>query len=251
MQCDLCAAYNPCLPRNSSARFHLVRRRSQDERLSPYGLHGQGQSGGHEMTSMNWIDDSRATAPARDSREPRKAAGQSRSSPTLPPLILLSIWFGLVTGLLELGLVHARNHFAGLLDPQCLADQPALSLDDPARQPGSFSWLGPRRRSPWSGLEADRRTTERLSLELPRMPGSAAGVPRAPQDRLHRRCRGPRHLGGSVDLGRSRAVPPAGDHEPSGLVHGVLPASPDGRGARSRWASNGRFRHCPRPRGER
>ncbi len=65
------------------------------------------------MTSVKWIDDSRATAPGRSAREPRKGPGQSRSSQTFPPLILLSIWLGLVTGLLELGLVYARNHVSG------------------------------------------------------------------------------------------------------------------------------------------
>ena len=65
------------------------------------------------MTSMKSIDDSRASTAGRSSAHARKRPKQSQSPRTLPPLILLSIWFGLVTGLLELGLVHARNHFSG------------------------------------------------------------------------------------------------------------------------------------------
>ena len=44
-------------------------------------------------------------------REP--ALGQSPSSQVPPRLMLLSIWFGLVTGLLELGSVCVRNHVVG------------------------------------------------------------------------------------------------------------------------------------------
>ena len=54
-----------------------------------------------------------ATARERYAWKPRKEAGQSRSPQTLPPLMILSIWFGLVTGLVELALVYARSHLVG------------------------------------------------------------------------------------------------------------------------------------------
>ena len=53
------------------------------------------------------------TALGRFALKPRQGTGQSRSPQTFPSLMLLSIWFGLVTGLLELGLVYARNHVVG------------------------------------------------------------------------------------------------------------------------------------------
>ena len=65
------------------------------------------------MSSVKSIADARTIAPGRSARKPRKRTGQSRSPQTFPPLMLLSIWLGLVTGLLELGLVYARSHVVG------------------------------------------------------------------------------------------------------------------------------------------
>jgi len=65
------------------------------------------------MTSMKWIGDSRASTLERLDREPRKGTAPTQSPQTFPPVWLLSIWFGLVTGAAELGFVYARSHVVG------------------------------------------------------------------------------------------------------------------------------------------
>ena len=63
------------------------------------------------MTSVKWVGDSRATALERGARASRQRLERSRPPATLPPLMVVAIWFGLVTGLLEVGLVYARSQF--------------------------------------------------------------------------------------------------------------------------------------------
>ena len=65
------------------------------------------------MTSVNLTHGSTATAPRQRAWQRGEGPGDARPSPALPHPFVLSIWFGLVTGLLELGLVHVRNHLLG------------------------------------------------------------------------------------------------------------------------------------------
>src|SRR4051812_48442782 len=65
------------------------------------------------MTSVNVTQGSAATARGRFARWQREGQHDARSTPAVPHPFVLSIWLGLVTGLLELGLVHARNHLMG------------------------------------------------------------------------------------------------------------------------------------------
>jgi arylsulfatase A-like enzyme len=55
----------------------------------------------------------KSTLLERSDRKPDQSTVPSRSVHRLPPVMLLSIWFALVTGLLELGLVYARSHVVG------------------------------------------------------------------------------------------------------------------------------------------
>jgi arylsulfatase A-like enzyme len=65
------------------------------------------------MTSVKWIGISRSTVLERSARASFPSPERSRPVGTLPPLMVVAIWFGLVSGLLELGLVYARNHLVG------------------------------------------------------------------------------------------------------------------------------------------
>ena len=65
------------------------------------------------MNSLNSINDSRTQASGRSAQQSSTGPGATRALRRLPPLILTSLWLGLITGLLELALVHTRNHVAG------------------------------------------------------------------------------------------------------------------------------------------
>lgn len=65
------------------------------------------------MPSVKVIDESRATALRRYVRPERMQQARVMGSPELPSLLLLSVWFGVITGLLELCLVYTRNYISG------------------------------------------------------------------------------------------------------------------------------------------
>ena len=65
------------------------------------------------MTGVKWISDSGTFASRRSATESRQRTRQSQQSATLPHPMVVAIWYGLVTGLLELGLVYVRNHIVG------------------------------------------------------------------------------------------------------------------------------------------
>ena len=54
-----------------------------------------------------------ALATEHGGRDERTHPDRTSSSWPLPPVLVLSLWFGVVTGLLELVLVYARNHYSG------------------------------------------------------------------------------------------------------------------------------------------
>ena len=159
----------------------------------------------------------------RFARQPRRGAGRCPIVAPLPHPFLLSIWFGLVTGLLELGLVHAANHLLGWSTLSALQISRHFPWMIPVANLGLFLGWGLVVVRARPGLEADRGTAEPLPPELPRLPGPAPGVSGTLQDRLHRDGRGPHDPGCPVDLVLPRAFSPPGDHEPPRPVRGVLP----------------------------
>ena len=201
------------------------------------------------MTSVKWIGDSTVTTLGHFALEPRK--GTTR----VPIAAAVSfadgrvdlVWPRYRTARTRIGV--RPQSYRGVVDTQFFADESPFSLDDPPRQPVDFSRLGLGRRSPSPGLEPDRGATEHLSLELSRMPGSALGISAAIHDRIHRPRHRFRRLACSRHISRSRAILPAGDHELASFCLWRLACSPDGKAARSRWASAGRIRHRRGPRG--
>ena len=105
------------------------------------------------MASVKGIDESGPVTFRRYIREERRDPGQHTSAPSLPSPFLLTLWFGLVTGLLEVGLVYCAI-MSRLVVHRFPPGQPALPLDDPARQPGDLPRLGNGRRRPGPDLEA-------------------------------------------------------------------------------------------------
>jgi arylsulfatase A-like enzyme len=67
------------------------------------------------LTILRSTADALSGAPDHCAAPPDASANATATRPpaTLPPLAALSVWFGLGTGLLELGLLSARNHVAG------------------------------------------------------------------------------------------------------------------------------------------
>lgn len=65
------------------------------------------------MASVKGIGEARRSTLRRHGTGERTSPGRLTSSQPLPPLFLLSIWFGVVAGLLELGLVYTRNQISG------------------------------------------------------------------------------------------------------------------------------------------
>ena len=178
-------------------------------------------------------------------RRPRLGRPGKRGKPeapwTMTAPIILAIWFGLVTGLLELGLLYARSQLLGwsTLSPP---DQPPLRLDDTDRQPRPIPRLGPYCWPAWPGLAVVWDTTDGPALELPRVPCFAAAASRALSVRVHCPCRGILQRGGPLGPRLFRKGPPSGVHESSPYCSSSQPCFPDGKEARSFWESNGRPR---------
>ena len=107
------------------------------------------------MTNGKWIHAVKAGVAGRAISESRKGPGPSRS-PTLssPDPRFHLAWPG--HGACRAGVGLRAQPSGRLVDPQRLADQPALSLDDPAHESRSFSGMGPARCAPRQGLGADR-----------------------------------------------------------------------------------------------
>ena len=181
----------------------------------------------------------RESASDRSSRPARSGWAPSPAPRPLPSPLLLSIWLGLLTGLLELALLYAAKLCFGLAGHECLADQPALSLDDPARKPRSISWMGFGRRRSWSSGPRPGLATGRLFVELPGLPRTPAFVTEALPDCLCRSCRWLRRGGGTIDLDSARAILPVGDHQPSRVANNHLPVCGMEGAADGHWRALG------------
>src|SRR5208337_1056326 len=59
------------------------------------------------------IGDFRLNAASGLAWEARKRRGKPEAPWTITAVIILAVWFGLVTGLLELGLIYTRSHVLG------------------------------------------------------------------------------------------------------------------------------------------
>ena len=199
------------------------------------------------MTGVKWISDSGTFASRRSATESRQRTRQSQQSATLPHPMVVAIWYGLVTGLLELGLVYARNHIVGFS---------TLSALQISRH---FPWMIPLANLvlflAWGLVvvllgRVWKRIGGQPTVALLSFPACLAPLLLLPGlywTAYLALAGGFATLIGRVDLGPSRAILPPGDHEPSVLGHHHSPVCRMERRARSLWPSAGRSDHCHSP----